>query len=530
MKIYPENPYSWKTFSPYSLPRSRAAAGTAQYFFPFTVIHLIYRKPMNRLIQLSICAAALLQAAGAFAQSNSLYSYQDLSHLYYSKQRDSLRKAWVCPTAFKDKAAQKKYKEIWDQRSDGILGAINTDDYVHDNEVYSYVDAIVRQLTDANRQLVPVKPFVLIDRSPSVNAYAAGGNVLAINLGLITFCTTREELALAIAHEMSHNILHHVENAMFQKAEWLSSDEYRQSLNAVLDSKYERLSRLKKVLEGYSFSRSRHQRYHESEADSLAVILLKKTNIAFQADYFLHLDSSDLEYRQRLKHPISAFFTAYHLPYQEAWTQKRTHGLSTRAYAFSDTTTLADSLKTHPDCADRYAKTRNLSTGNPHFTPIPASIQDKANKMLLWNMYSGINLTPCLYRILLIKDKGNTDTWYDFMLANVFAGLYYSDRMLNRFNAIGVVPKEVISKDYYALQSLLEQIPRDNLKQACESLQNEGFWKNMPAAEKDLKSFVFTLALDPDDSDKNKARAARMFSSGNANSMYCELAQNFEKK
>ena len=487
---------------------------------------------MNRIsrIHLSAVALILLWSGNTFAQSNSLYSYQDLSHFYYSKQRDSLKKAWACPTAFKDKAAQKKYKEIWDQRTEGLLGAINGDDYVHDSEVYTYVDGIVRQITEANRQLVPEKPFVLIDRSASVNAYAVGGNVLAVNLGLITFSGTREELALAIAHEMSHNILHHVENAMFQKAEWLSSDEYRQSLNAVLDSKYERLSRLRKVLEGYTFSRSRHQRYHESEADSLAVILLKKTNIAFQAGYFLRLDSADLEYQQPLKHSLTAFFTAYHLPYEEAWAQRRSHGLSTRAYSFSDTSKLADSLKTHPDCVDRYEKTRSLSTPNAHLAGIPASVREKANKMLLWNMYSDINLTPCLYRILLTKDKGNTDVWYDFMLSNVFAGLYYSDRMLNRFNAIGVVPKEVISKDYYALQTLLEQIPRDHLKQACLTLQDEGFWKNMPAEEKSLKSFVFTLALDPDDSDKNKARAARLFSTGNANSMYCELAQNFEKK
>ncbi|GGB17475.1 M48 family metalloprotease [Puia dinghuensis] len=481
-------------------------------------------------MHLSLCAAIVLVATGAFAQSNSLYSYQDLSHFYYSKQRDSLKKAWVCPNSFKDKAAQKKYKDIWDVRTDGIVDAINNDDYVHDNEVYNYIDGIVRQITDANRQLVPQKPFLLIDRSPSVNAYATGGNVLAVNLGIITYATTREELALAIAHEMSHNILHHVENAMYEKAEWLSSDEYRQSLNAVIDSKYERLSRLKKVVEGYTFSRSRHQRYHESEADSLAIILLKKSGIAFQANYFLRLDSSDLEYRQPLKHSLSAFFTAYHLPYEEAWTQKRTHGLSSRAYSFSDTTTLADSLKTHPDCVDRYKKTNSLTTLNPHLTPIPASIQDKANKMLLWNMYSSMSLTPCLYRILLIKDKGNTDIWYDFMLSNIFAGLYYADRMLNRFNAIGIVPKEVISKDYYGLQTLLEQMPRDNLKQACQNLQNEGFWKNMPSAEKDLKSFVFTLALDPDDSDKNKARAAHLFTTGNGNSMYNELAQNFEKK
>ncbi|HEY4334527.1 MAG TPA: M48 family metalloprotease, partial [Puia sp.] len=340
----------------------------------------------------------------------------------------------------------------------------------------------------------------------------------------------REELALIVAHEMSHNILHHIERALYEKAEWLSSDEYKQSLNAVLDSKYERLSRLKKVLEGYSFSRSRHQRYHESEADSLAVVLLNHTGIPFQASYFLHLDSADLEYQRPLKHSLQTIFTVYHLPYEETWAQKRTHGLSNKAYSFSDTSRLADSLKTHPECADRYTKTRGLTTPNAHFTAIPATVQDKANKMLLWNMYTGISLTPCLYRILLIKDKGNTDLWYDFMLSNIFAGLYYSDRMLNRFNAIGVMRKEVISKEYYALQTLLEQIPRDNLKQACQTLQEGGFWKNMPAPEKDLKSFVYTLALDPDDSEKNKARAARLFTTGNATSMYNELAQNFEKK
>ena len=474
--------------------------------------------------------ALLILSATSYAQDNGLYTYQDLSHIYYARAKDSLRKAWTCPPLFKDKTTQKKYKEIWDGRTEMITDNINTDDYVHDKEVYSYIESIVHQIADANHQLVPERPLLLIDRSPAVNAYSIGGNVIAVNLGLITFAESREELALAIAHEMSHNILHHAENAMQQKAEWLCSDEYRQSLNAVLDSKYERLSRLRKVFEDYSFSRSRHQRYKESDADSLAIILLKRSNIPFEANYFLHLDSADLTYQTPLKHSLSAFFTAYHIPYEETWSQRHSHGLSTRSYSFADTSTLADSLKTHPECADRYLKTRNLSAANAHLTPIPQNIQDKANKMLLWNLYSSVSLTPCLYRILLIKDKGNTDTWYDFMLSNIFAGLYYSDRMLNRFNAIGVMQKEYISKEYYALQTLLEQIPRENHVQSCKILQDEGFWKKLPPAEKDMKTFVFTLALDPDSSDKNKARAARLFSSGNANSMYCEFAQNFEKK
>jgi len=284
------------------------------------------------------------------------------------------------------------------------------------------------------------------------------------------------------------------------------------------------------VLENYTFSRSRHQRYHESEADSLAVLMLKKSNIPFVATYFLRLDSSDNEYMTPLSHPLSAFFTAYHLPYEETWSRRRGHGLSTRAYSFSDTTTLADSLKTHPDCVERYNKTRNLSTVDPHLTPIPASIRDKANKMLLWNLYSSVNLTPCLYRIFLLKDKGNTDPWYDFMLSNIFACLYYSDRELNRFNAIGVTPKEYICKDYYGLQTMLEQIPRESLLESCKLLRDEGFWKTLSPAEKDMRTLVFTLALDPDNSDRNKARAAHLFSDGNSTSMYCEFAQNFEKK
>jgi len=478
-----------------------------------------------------LCLAALLiLATGAYAQQNGLYTYQDLSHFFYAKAKDSIRRSWSCPTVFKDKAAQKKFKDIWDQRTDAFTAMINDDDYVHDKEVYGYVESIVRQIAEANHALVPEKPFLLIDRSSSVNAYAMGGNVLAVNLGLITFSQSREELALAIAHEMSHNILHHPENAMQQKAEWLSSDEYRRSVNAVLDSKYERLSRLNKVLEGYGFSRSRHQRYRESEADSLAVVLLKKSNIAFEASWFLHLDSADMEYQKPLHHSISVFFTAYHLPYEDIWAQRRSHGLSTRAYTFSDTSAIADSLKTHPECVERYNKTRNLSTPNARLTSIPTPIADKANKMLLWNLYSSVSLTPCLYRILQIKDRGNTDTWYDFMLSNIFAGLYYSDRMLNRFNAIGVIPKEYISRDYYSLQTLLEQMPRESLMQTCRILQDEGFWRNLPEPEKDLKALVFTLALDPDSSDRNKARAAHVFFSGNANSMYCEFAQNFEKK
>jgi len=481
--------------------------------------------PLKRLITTLVLFCIVLNA-----RSQSIYSYAQLSKTFYARQKDSLKKNWDCPTLYKEKATQKEYRTIWDDRTNFIVNAIDDQNYVYEPGVFNYVQGIINDIVNGNPQLFTDKPFLLVDRSSSANAYAVGGNIIAVNLGLIDFAESREEIALAIAHEMSHNILHHVDNMMKERAEWLSSDEYKKSINAVLDSKYERLTRLKKLLEGYSFNRSRHQRYHESDADSLAIVMLKNSKIPFEAGFFLRLDSTDLQYKQPLLHPLREYFEPYGLPFEQAWMQKKSKGLSTRNYNFKDTTTLDDSLKTHPDCPQRYKNTLALSDDNATLTPIPAGIKQKVAKMVIWNMYDNMGLTPCLYRILQQKDKGVNDQWYDFMLHNIFAGLEYNDRQLHRFIAIGITQKEYISTDYYAMQNMLEQMPRESLAQYCTVLQNANFWGNRPADEKAMKIFLYALAINPDDTDKVKWNAASDFESNNAASMYCEFADHFKKK
>jgi hypothetical protein len=484
---------------------------------------------MMTLKPIRILVLMMIVFTCAQAQNNYLYNYQQLSHLYYSSQKDSIRKAWTCPSAFSNKTTQKKYKEIWDSRTDFLFNAIANDNFVRDQQVYNYIDGIVTQITKANKNLVPVKPLLLIDRSESVNAYALGGNVISVNLGLISYSQSREELALAIAHELSHNILQHAENAMKQRAEWLTSEEYKNSLNDILDSKYERLTRLKKVLETYSFARNRHQRYKESEADSLAIILLKKSDIAFNAEFFLRLDSSDSPYKQMLSKPVKHYFEPYGVAFEDGWTVKRSKGLSTRNYNFSNETNIQDSLKTHPDCKLRYEKTLPLSTAGAKYTPISASVRDNANRMIIWNMFSNSNLTACLYRVLLEKDNGKTDHWYDFMVSNIFSGLYYSDKQLHRFSSIGVMQKEYISKPYYELQSMLEQMSSDHLSKYCSALQSQPFWKNLTTDEKALKDLMFSITLDSESSGRSIAKTAKDFSSSNPSSMYCEFSTHFSK-
>ena len=464
------------------------------------------------------------------AQIKNSYSYQQLSQFYYSKQSDSIKKAWVCPVIYKDKNTQKKYKEMWDERTSFITSAIDNGNFIHDDIIYNYIEQIIDDIAKGNPGLLPKKPLLLIDRSSSVNAYSIGGNIIAVNLGLIVFANSREEIALVIAHELSHDILNHVNNAIKERAEWLSSDEYKNSLNSVLDSKYGRLTRLRKILESYSFSRSKHNRYHESDADSLAVILLKNSNIPFDPKVFLRLDSVDIQYKQPLNNSLKDYFTQYNLPFEDAWTQKRSKGLSTRAYNFKDTTGIEDSLKTHPDCIERYNKTKGLSTFTGAYTTIPKEVKDRSLKMLLWNMFNNQDLTQCLYRILIEKDKGNKDEWFDFMIYNVFSGLYYADKQMNRFNAIGVIPKEFISKNYYELQNMLEQMPDDQLEQYCKVLSNASFWQKTPADAKGMKELMTTIDFDPSTSSKTTTAAAKGFIENYPTSIYCEFADHFKKK
>jgi hypothetical protein len=462
------------------------------------------------------------------AQQVYLYSYNDLSAFSLSKQKDSLKKTWDCPQLYKDKSTQKEYREIWNSRTDFITSAIEANNYINDPEIYHYIEDIISDLYKANAQLLKQKPLLLIDRSASVNAYALGGNVIAVNLGLITFSESREELALAIAHELSHNILNHPENSMKERAEWLTSDEYKNSLKAVLDSKYQRLTRLKKVIESYTFSRNRHSRYHENDADSLAIILLKNSHISFDPEFFLRLDSSDEEYRHSLKDPAKNYFASYHVPMEDDWFNRRSKGLSSRTYNFNSSL-IVDSLKTHPDCVERYEKTKSETSIKGKLTPVPAEMKARANKMLIWNIYDNLSLTECLYRIFLEKDKGNPDPWYDFMTYNVLSGLYNSNKQLNRFNAIGIKSKEFISKDYYELQNLLEQVPANKLEELIKAGSNAAFWANLPADAKGIKALFTSLNFAAEDAGKSEPTAAKNFITSNPSSMYCEFAEHFKK-
>ncbi|WP_255157337.1 M48 family metalloprotease [Ferruginibacter sp. HRS2-29] len=482
---------------------------------------------MQKYTKTSITAIFLITAyLYSPAQSAQPGRYNQLSKSSYSKQKDSLKKALVCPVLFKKKETQKKYKEFWDSRTDFITAAIDDNDFTREPAMYNYVSEILSELVSANREYIKSYPLLFIDRSPSVNAYAIGNNMVAVNMGLLSFSGYREEIALALAHELAHNILMHPENSMKERAELLTSDEYINDVKSVLDSKYGRYSKLKKIMEGYSFSHNRHTRYHEEEADSMATILLKNSKIAFAPGFFLRLDSADLVYKTPLKNGTKTYMSDLNINVEETWMRKGTKGLSNRNYSFSQGE-ISDSAKTHPDCKARYEKLLPYATGNT-LTPISASLKADVNKSIIWSLFVNSNLTSAFYRLLLEKDRGNFDAWHKVMAAYIMNGLFYADKKLSRFNVINIRSKEYISSNYYELQTMFEQFPRDRLESSCKECFNQPFWQQASADERSFRSLLAYLNFTGEQSASEIKSMRKEFQESYGQSLYLEFIEQIK--
>ena len=481
---------------------------------------------IRKLLLIAICFSSLTTTAQNNA-SNSIYFYKDLSSIYYAKQIDSLKKALVAPKLY-SKETQKKYEEYYGERVASICNALKNNEYLYSQPINDYISSILKEIITNNKNLISNEPLLLLDRNSSVNAYTCGFGVIAVNMGLLDFAKSKEELAFILAHELSHQVLNHPENADKKRAEWITSDEYKKKLNDISNSEFQKLTQLSNLFKSFTFSKTRHSRFNESVADSLAIVFLKNAKMPFNANWLLRLDSSDNEYKTDLKQELPSYFKNYNIDINASLFEKKYVGLSAKKYNFKDTTTLEDSLKTHPDCIVRYKTTLQQTTPNINETPIPANIKVLAKKIMLWNLFDDKHLTSCAYRVLLEKDNGNMDSWYDFMLHNVLFGLVYSSKQYKRFNAINIKPKELISKKYYQLQTMFEQVSTENLESYFAEMGKGNFWNNLTADDRAFKNFI-TEVIAKESMPKEVNSLANSFTKQYEQTFFIEFVNHFKK-
>lgn len=400
------------------------------------------------------------------------YTLSQLSGSSYKTLSDSLKKNKDFPVVFTNRKTQKEFEKNCKARNEQIAKALDNNNYVKDTLVLAYIQTITNELIRHNVQLIPYTVTVLLDRSEVPNATSFGSHIISLNAGIILSAKNREELALYIAHELSHDILNHTENAMKERAEIITSVDYEESLKNVLNSKYGRYSQLMKITENISFDRNRHSRNSEQAADSLAIVLLKNSNISFDASCFLNLDTMGNQYEWNLKNDIRGHIKELKLTVDENWFAKKSKGLSGMNHNFADTSSKNDSLKTHPDCKIRYEQTLSKNSTVLNKTGIPKNVKEAAFEIAIMNLYANKNITRCFYRLMQEKEANEHLQLYGFMTDAIFNSLLVSVKSMERFNVLRIRKKKDVSSSYFELQNFLEQIPEKNLTELCSQLNS----------------------------------------------------------
>lgn len=287
-----------------------------------------------------------------------LFSFSQLSaqtqkFSYAPKSLDSLKTYLTKVTTNKiqsfDKSCQKKAKEIHEASKEEFIKGIKDSTYIFDKELNNSLNKILSEIYKANPQIDHKDFYFLIDVSPIPNAACYGNGIFTINLGLFSMVENEDELAYIMCHEFSHYLLKHGDKSLTHHIQTFNSKDTKQKINKAASLEYGRRAAVSEVLKNLGYSFKKRSRNDEIQADSLGLILFKKTRYNLEASItgLKKLDmADDMLYSNptNLKNVFS--FETY--PFKDRWItpEGKLFDIKEKAddYQFDK-----DSLKTHPD-------------------------------------------------------------------------------------------------------------------------------------------------------------------------------------
>jgi hypothetical protein len=247
---------------------------------------------------------------------------------------------------------RKDYTEIYDERWKSIQGKFDKQEIYTATDAQDYLDKLVNVIVKGNAELFR-RPFhCYFSRSYIPNASYMGEGIILFNMGLFERLTDESQAAFILCHEISHYLLRHQEKSIDKYVTSINSPEMQAQLRKIKGSEYHRREQLQDLVKGLTFDSRRHSRDHESEADSMAVELMRHTAFALTGatSTLALLDSVD-EDRTDAEGCLQRTFNAGEYPFRKKWLARDEGLLGGHAHLKSEGQVgLADSLKTHPDC------------------------------------------------------------------------------------------------------------------------------------------------------------------------------------
>ncbi|HTN16503.1 MAG TPA: M48 family metalloprotease [Chitinophagaceae bacterium] len=411
----------------------------------------------------SILCLILLFCLSYSARSQWTYQITDLSSEYYRGFYEKLIQQKT-DRVFEEKKKQKGYEAVERYQKYKLASFLAGDLIVHDTLLQNYINGLLVRIAAPNKDLIKQYPEVLISRSGIPNAFNMGLGIIVINCGYIYQAQTEEDILICIAHELGHFLAKDAENTMEAYINLLHSKTLKDSVKDIVSARYNRFTRGEELWKQYAFEQSSHSRFRESEADSTAAALLRKAGIPFDAAYFLRLDSMKLTARMNFNQPLpeALLRLGWEIPTTAYEVQANASSRRSWGTPVKDSVEQAG-MKTHPDCSERYERTKGFTDAGQKSTPIPLEMRKAAYRHIVMYALTHNELGEAFF--LLLQETRYSDSTEQKLWGQLLARkLILAHRKMSRIKAINVRATEDCSKDYNQVQTLLTRLPEPALK------------------------------------------------------------------
>lgn len=241
---------------------------------------------------------------------------------------------------------------IYQARLSALIKMVKNEQIVNDTVLEGYVTGVMNRLLTKNDFTNKEAHRVFVLRSPFVNAICYGRGIYFVTTALLSRVYSEDQLAFALAHELAHNDLEHVQQRIKREAEIQlakkSNDQVRKIIAGTVDA--EDIEEYRKLVYGVS----RYTRERELEADSLGFMFF--TTAGYNPEHATEMIDL-LEHWQSPKLAIGAEmflpFDSEDYPLQLYWFNER---LSVYSNERSSYLWERDSIHSHPAYQQRKDK------------------------------------------------------------------------------------------------------------------------------------------------------------------------------
>lgn len=245
---------------------------------------------------------------------------------------------------------KKELLKIYKQRWNNLQDKFDKKEIYTNEQAQQYLNQIVSEIVNANPLLQHKDISCYFSRSGIPNAEYDGEGLIVFNMGLFSRLDNESQVAFILCHELAHFYLMHSEKSIQKYVATVNSPEVQKELRSIKRTEYGKREELEKLLKGLTFDSRRHGRDHESSADSMGIEFMHNTrfDISESLSTLSLLDSIDTDTLDT-EIALQKLFNAKEYPFQKRWIEKE-QGLLGGHAQLKQNESIADSLKTHPDC------------------------------------------------------------------------------------------------------------------------------------------------------------------------------------